>query len=159
MKDSVTLIIERLKASLPEGKFKTFYAGDPDLIPEFNLPCIVVELMDSRTEGGSTAERDVTDTVLVKVIYNKKDDWTGTIDPLNSTHRNLLDAVNKTDDNNTYLPDTLYGALLEPLNGDMRINRDSVLELGTLPRPENIVTAEAHLTLNVLHTVRVEQSI
>ena len=154
--DSVQLVLRLLKDALDGSGIKQFYDGDPDLIPEFNLPCIVVEQLTDETVGGTFREDDVRDTVLVKVIFNKKDDWTNDVDPTNTTHTKIRKLIGGRDlQSGDYLPGTVKGALRPELYGQRRIGSEMSVELGVLPRPEELITAEGHVTVKVDYSVDV----
>lgn len=162
--DVVQLIIDRLKTTIPTvvdaGGIKKFYYGDPDLIPAHDLPAIIVEQTSDLTENGSVAEHDVIDTVIVKVLVNKKDDWTGTANEnTESTHKKLRAFVGIPDATKRYPKNSVKGALIGTLAGDMRIMRDSSVEYGIQPRPEDVLTAEAHVTVRVEHSVRIDNAL
>lgn len=161
--DSVQLVRRLLMEALEPGEFKVFYDGDPDQIPTFNLPCIVVEQLADETVGGSYATDDITDTVLIRVIYNKSDDWTGHIEPTDTTHTKVRRAIGARDAvTGTYLPNTIKGALRPELYGDRRIGSNMTVELGSQVRPDQegagYATTEGHITVQIQYSVDIDPS-
>lgn len=153
--DSVQLVLGLLKAAFEDGQFKEFYDGDPDMIPLFNLPAIIVTQTADTTTSDTTNEDDIVDQVVVKVIYNKADDFTGDdVNPLDMTERKIRQAMAARDAvTGHYLPNTVKGALQANVYGDSRINKGMTIAYGTMPRPNDLYTAEGHLTINVEYSV------
>lgn len=69
------------------SQFKAYYNGDPDVIPDFNLPCVSVMKDSDQTGNGPTGLQRVTEELVVKVILNKADDWTATTDEVDLTEK------------------------------------------------------------------------
>lgn len=158
-RDSVKLILRLLRDGLEPGVFKEFYDGDPDFIPDFNLPCIVVEQLRDTTVGGTFGQDDVTDTVLVKVIYSKLDDASTDLDPQNTTSTRVRRAINARDEaTGDYLPATVKGVLRPNVYGTRRIGHELTVEFGAQLRPgpeRQTITSEGHVTVPVLYSVDV----
>lgn len=162
MKDSVQLVSELLKGSLtPTGEgvkpfFVTFYDGDPDLIPTFNLPALIVTKTSDTSEPATNVQDSITETLVVKAVLNKADDWNGDkADPTNLTEKKLRDQMEARDENGRWLPNTIKGALRKGLDGNRRIGERMSLEIGVTPRPNDLVTHEAHLTITIEYSVDV----
>ena len=150
--------VDKLREFLLEefgSAFKAYYDGDPDLIPDFNLPCISVVKNDDQTSNGPTGFQRVTEELQVKVIYNKADDWTATSDTVELTERKIRNIVEERDPaTGRYKPATLKHALLNRFTYEgLKLNQTMSFQLGTLPRSEDLVTEEGHLTLNVTYLV------
>jgi hypothetical protein len=154
-KDSVQLLLELLKDKLASRGFKEFYDTDPDEIPTANLPCVVVEQLSDVMTRASVAENDITDTLVIKVVMNKRDFERPDQNPENRTGRKLREIFNGRDaTTGRYLPTTVRGAVERvKLDGDRRISRDQALEFGVALRPNNMATYEGHLTIQILHSV------
>ena len=92
-KTLVDRIIELLKAQQGFSYFKKFYYGDPYEIPLHDMPCVAVELLRTEINAGPTGMDKVIQTVQIKLIYNKRDDFTtaptsevtGGVNPWNET--------------------------------------------------------------------------
>src|SRR5437867_4206443 len=77
-KTLVDVIIELLRTHEGFSHFKKFYYGDPYDIPLSEMPCIVVELLRTQILDGPTGMDSVVQTVMIKLIYNKRDDYGST---------------------------------------------------------------------------------
>lgn len=135
--------------------FKAYYNADLDVIPDSNLPCVSVVKNSDQTANGPTGLQRVTEELVVKIILNKADDWTATTDEVDLTEKKIRDMVEARDPNaGTYLPATLKHALLKRLTVDgLELNQAMAFELGVLPRSEELVTQEGHLTLTATYLV------
>lgn len=168
MKDSVELVIDQLIETYgpadpetnPNGEFKTYYNGDPEVIPAFNLPCVIVTQIKDDTAEGAIGEDDVTDQIRIKLVMDKRDDYTGKIDPLNLTEKRLRDLVGKRTAGNEYESGTIKKMLREALlDGVTAIAPTMAVEYGVNPRETlgesaNVEwTAEAWVTFSLQYIV------
>lgn len=137
-------------------QFKAYYNGDPDVIPDFNLPCISVVKNSDQTANGPTGLQRVTEELAVKIIYNKGDDWTAQNDEVDLTEKKIRDVVEARDsETGNYLPQTLKHALMTRFTvSGLEINQAMTFELGILPRSDELITQEGHLTLTVTYLVQ-----
>lgn len=144
------------------SKFNEYYSGDPEVIPKFNLPCIIVTQVRDDTTEGEMGEDDVTDQIRIKVIYDRSDDWTGSVvDPLNLTEAKLRDVVGTTPTKDgKYMPGTIKHALRSDLlEGVEAVAPTMEIEFGINPREtlgseDNVAfAAEAWVTFGVQHAV------
>lgn len=138
------------------SQFKAYYNGDPDVIPDFNLPCVSVVKNSDQAANGPTGMQRVTEELVVKVIYNKADDWTATTDEVDLTEKKIRDVVEARDaETGNYLSQTFKHALLNRFTvSGLELNQTMTFELGILPRSEELVTQEGHLTLTVTYLVK-----
>jgi hypothetical protein len=140
--------------------FKTYYDGDPEAIPLFNLPCIIVTQTGDETEADSWQEDAVTDQLTVKIVLNKKDDFNGDkVDPLNMTERKIRNFVSERDEmTGHYLPRTVKGAIRTmATDGITAIANTMNVEYGITPRIAGDgladLTAEGHVTFSISYPV------
>lgn len=159
--DSVQTVLKLLKAAIGEGGFfKSFYDGDPDVIPAMNLPALVVTKTGDDGEPGTNVQDDITETLVVKAILDKKDDWDNKVDPINMSERKLRGVMEARDrTTRKWLPNTIRGALRNEIDSDVphpTISQRHSLQIGVTPRPGNLVTHEAHLTITVQYAVDVD---
>lgn len=161
MKSVVDQTLELMEATFGDT-FKTYYTGDPDVIPVFNLPCVIVTQTRDDTTEGQQGEDDVTDTIVIKLVLNKADDYTGnSIDPLNLTEKRLRDYVSSIGDDGLYAPKTVKYALRNVLlEGDVEAVAPTMsIEYGLNPRnslgkASNVEwTTEAWVTFTTQHSV------
>jgi hypothetical protein len=74
-KTLIDRVIDLLKSQQQFNFFKKFYYGDPYQIPTSYMPCVAVELLRTQIEAGATGMDRVTQTVLIKLIYDKSADY------------------------------------------------------------------------------------
>ncbi len=150
----VTQLLEFIRAQFG-SQFKEYYDGDPDLIPEFNLPAIVVVKNSDQNSNGPTGMRRVTEQLVIKIIMDKKDDWHADVDPTQLTEKRIRDLVEARDPaTGAYLTTTLKYAIMHrfTVNG-LTLDDSMTFELGILPRPNEMFTQEGHLTLTLDYLV------
>ncbi|NQD39969.1 hypothetical protein [Glutamicibacter halophytocola] len=161
--DSVQRVLKLMKSTFGD-EFKTYYDGDPEVIPLFNLPCIIVTQTSDETVEAAMGQDDVNDSITVKVVLNKRDDWDNDkVNPLNMTERKIRDYIAKRDPaTGNYLPNTVKGAIRSDLlEGVEAVAPTMNVEYGLNPRAigENPkteyadLTAEGHVTFTVQFSV------
>lgn len=159
MKDSVELVLDALRTRMDQT-FKAYYDGDPDLIPDFNLPACVVTKTSDTQETATARQDEVTETIVIKAILNKKDDWTGAKELTNSTEKRLRQIMEERDETGRYRDTSVRGGLRYGLDGSRRMTGSISMEIGVQLRPTttgaDLLTAEAHLTIQLKHSVYVD---
>lgn len=136
--------------------FRAFYYGDPVLIPESMLPCIVVDTINSASDLGPTQFDDLTTSVIVKVIFNKKDDFNAT--PEQALTKQKVEFYTEGRDINTglYLPNTIMGILRTNITLEENASQFTAgVNYDVIIRPEDTITEESHTTLNVSAIIQV----
>jgi hypothetical protein len=158
-KDTVRLVIDLMKETFKGGPFKEWYDGDPEVIPDFNLPCLVVSLLGDTTTTETTASDQVVERVIIKVIFNKKDDWTTEVDPLNMTERKIREIIGRIEeDSGSYSMPTIKGVLRSQLSeNNLVLDDEMTVELGIAPRANDVLTAEGHVIITVGHSIGVQR--
>lgn len=160
--DNVQRIVKLMKETFAGGPFKEIYDGDPEQIPVFNLPCLVVDITGDTTERGAMSQDDVTEQIVIKVIFNKKDDWSNKVDPNNLTTRKIREIVAARDpETGLYGDQTIKGAIRRlSTKGLTAVGEDVTVEYGIVPRVDKqnpIITAEGHVTVPITYTVDVTE--
>jgi hypothetical protein len=140
--------------------FKTYYDGDPEAIPLFNLPCIIVTQTSDETEADSWQQDEVTDQITVKIVLDKRDDFDGDkVNPLNMTERKIRNFVGERDqETGFYLPRTVKGAIRTmATEGITAIAGTMNVQYGINPRVSGEgladLTAEGHITFPISYPV------
>ena len=96
--DNVQRVLNLMKTTFG-SEFKTYYDGEPEVIPLFKLHCIIVTQTTDTTTESAMGQADIEDTITVNAVLNKKDDRNGDkVDPLNLTERQILDYLDKRDE-------------------------------------------------------------
>jgi hypothetical protein len=157
MRDSVLLVKDALQAAIGnsfQDRQITYYDGDPGAIPASNLPAIIVELARDDMERDSTAEHDVADTIIVRIVFDKRDDWANDVSPTNLTSRKIQTLMSALDAaTGRFLPNTVKGVLARGIDGNQRLGRSIRTEYGTAVRPNKSITSEGQVTFTVLGSV------
>lgn len=146
------------------GTFKEYYDGDPDRIPLFNLPCLIVDQTTDTTVQAAFGQDDVTDRIVIKVVYNKADDYDGTdINPMNLTSRKIRDIIGRLDkDKPEYAEGTVKHLLRNALFEGVTILAEEIsVDYGVTPRDGleeefATLTAEGHVTFDMTRSVNTE---
>lgn len=157
--DSVQRVLNLMKSTFGE-EFKTYYDGDPEVIPLFNLPCLIVTQTTDTTSEGAMGQDDIEDTVTIKIVLNKMDDWDGDkVNPLNMTERKIRDYIGKRDEETgNYDKRSVKGALRCDLLEDVEAVAPTMnVEYGINPRalgPNEktayaTLTSEGHVTFGI----------
>lgn len=160
--DSVQLVLDAMRETFG-AEFKTYYDGDPEAIPVFNLPALIVTQTGDETAEGAFRQDDVIDRLTIKLVLNKRDDFTTKLDPLNTTERRLRDYVGKKSAaTGRYEEQTVKYALRHAaLEGVTAIAGSITVEYGLMPRTgltdkntlTELLTAEAHVNFAVQYSV------
>lgn len=148
-------VLRFLKDLFPNGPFNSFYDDDPDDIPLVNLPALVVEMQGDHVDTGNspTGADLVTEEIVIKVIFDKRADYKRQPEQI-STRRQIREIVSRRDANGVYLPESIKGALRSKLSLEQAVlDNDMRFEIGVLPRPAGVITAEGHLTISISYFV------
>ncbi|MFM9793302.1 hypothetical protein [Streptomyces turgidiscabies] len=159
--DNVRRILNLMKTTFG-STMKMYYDGDPDEFPpEFDLPALIVSQVSDSTVAGSFGQDDVTDTIVIKILLNKKDDWSAGANPDNMTERKLREYVGaRNPETGRFEERTVKGALRTfGTQGIVAIGRETTVEYGITPRANDVVTAEAHVTFPIQYAVDVDEAV
>lgn len=135
--------------------FKCYYDDDPEQIPDFNLPCLVVSQLGDTTDQAAFEQDDVEEELVVKVIMNKKDDFGMDVDPTNMTQRKIRELIGKRDPaTGDYDARTVKGALRKfGLSGILAVAPQMTTVYGITPRYNDMLTAEGHVVFKITYSV------
>lgn len=155
VRQPVEQLLDFLRAELGTA-FKVYYDGDPEAIPEFNLPAISVVKYSDQNDDGPTGFRRVDEMLQIKVIYNRADDYSAMDDHTELTEKKIRDVVEAIDpETGTYRQGTLKHALMNKFTMEGMTLSDSMLfELGSVARPGDMTTMEGHLTVTLSYLMR-----
>lgn len=145
------VILDLFRNTFNRGQFKMFRIGDPITIPESQLPALIVSETATDYTFGPTGFDDVTHTLLIQVILNKKDEIGKPSD--GSSLDETLDALiqGRDETSGEFMPDTILGALRRNITlGALIIQNTSKVRKGVIPRSEDLLTAEAHIDVEVI---------
>ncbi len=149
-KTLVDTIIDLLKQQQGFGYFKKYFYGDPYEIPLSDLPCIAVELLRTQINAGPTGMDEVIQTVQIKLIYNKRDDFTTAPTSEVTGVRSLESFAQGIDPSSSeYEQHTIAGILRRNFTlGNIANNQTIDIKYGIVPRRGG-PTSECHITFVV----------
>lgn len=153
--DCVVLIRNKLRDELG-SKFKAYWDGTPDPLSKSWMPAVCVSETKMTFDFSATGTDDNTHSILIRVIYNKRDDYGATlIEPnVDLTERKLrLDVMGRDPVTRQYLPNTILGVLRPNVTlGNWVIGNHGSVEWGVMDKADEagLETAEAHIQLTVI---------
>lgn len=157
---TVTKVLNLMKATFG-STFEAYHDGDPEAIPLFQLPCIIVTQTTDNTVEAAQGEDDVTDQITIKVVLNKQDDFDADkVKEVNTTEKRIRDLIALRDPKTgNYAAGTVKSAIRSALlDGALAIAPTMDIEYGINPRyaPGSEyadLTAEGHVTFSVEYSV------
>lgn len=157
--DTVTRVKNALRDEFG-SQFKTYYDGDPEAIPLFNLPALIVDQTGDDTQEGAMGEDDIVDHITVKVVMNKRDDFKNDrAEEVNTTARKIRDLVGKRDpETGDYDKHTIKSVIRSvTFEGVEAVANSMKVEYGIQPRPGGgegfaDLTAEGHVSFSVQYS-------
>lgn len=158
--DSVEAVLELMRSTFG-ADFKEYYDGDPEVIPTFNMPCLIVTQTRDETEEGEMGGDDVSDQIRIKVVYDKRDDFDGSrVNPVDLTEKKIRRIIAARDEQGKYSEKSIKGALRSALlEGVEAVAPSMTIEYGINPREtlgssDNVpLTAEGHVTFSIQYSV------
>lgn len=162
--------VDRILAYLEGGfgaKFHRYYEGDPIYIPQSLMPAICVMKLSGETKPSATGTNDLIEKILIKVVYNKKDDYGSNFsdDKIDFTERKLRRLVSARDPiTKEFMNGTIFGILMTnfTLGNEviqMNLTDDYAIDYRPAtsnPRGEVMLTQEAYVTVDLTMRVIVE---
>lgn len=157
--DRILDYLQNETIGLPPGYFKTFFYGDPLIIPISLMPCVAVEKVQTDIEAGPIQSDTLDTTVAIKLIYNKKDDFGTTPNEVTGVRalEQYAEAIDPT--TNQYSTITVMGILrkyftLADENSNYTVLDQKVsIKYGVVPRPEGTLTQECQIIIR-FHQLR-----
>jgi hypothetical protein len=146
-----TLLSERIINIIRDqfgSVFKAYFLGEPEMIPEAALPCVVVQKISGDVQVGATMTDIHTDQVVVHILVNGKDGF-GTPDNEDNISHELEVLVEGLDETTgTYIPTSLMYAIRHNLTLDSTvIDHVEKINYGATPRVDQPTIREAVITV------------
>lgn len=156
-------VIDRIKSLLMGtfgSSFKQYYEGDPVSIPKADLPCIILEKINTRIEPSATGTDQLAEEINIRVVLNQADDI-GTNDSDDLTAKKLRKIVEARDPSTGFFQtDTIMYSLRTNISlGGAAIDNTIDVSYDVNPRPESMVTSEAVISIIVTERVTVPNRI
>ena len=150
-------ILNLLKTNLGQaGPIKDYYFGDPWQIPATSLPCIIVDVIRERVTQTTMIKDDVTTSVLIKLVMNKRDDFDkpGREARVKRKLREILSGRDpSTGEYNT--ASVMYILRKNYRLGIGGTGQEAVVEFNDTTKNPGVVYAEARIALEVTERVTV----
>lgn len=145
-------IVDLLKQKLGSAIFKSYYDGDPWAIPQSLLPAVAVVKESEEFLAGPTGMDLRRSVITVKVIFNKKDEFGK--DPAGANIQRRMENIIAGLDPSTgeVSQSSILGIMrkhftVDTGSGPLVLDQLPSVDYGVVPRPDDVITAEAHVTL------------
>ncbi|WKK71451.1 hypothetical protein Q0F99_19115 [Rathayibacter oskolensis] len=153
--DSVTRVLALMERTFGTT-FKKYFDDDPGAIPAFDLPCVVVTELNDVTEGAAFGQDDVTETIMIKLVFNKRDGYANDkVEEVVFNQREIREMVGARDPvTGRFLDRTVKGAIRQYVTeGVTSVSEAMTTEYGVAPRSNGVTTLEAHVTFTLRYSV------
>ena len=149
-----------LKQYLADGVITSYYEGDPEIIGKSSLPAICIMKTDGSIDAGPTGTDENTDSITIKVLFDKSDDF-GATDNEDLTEKKLRLLMEDRDPVTGYWkPDTIIGILrtnytLGGVTLEQKMKPKYFIEKRATGTSDIMYTSEAHLSIETRELVYV----
>lgn len=149
-------IIRILKDAFGSATFKAYYDEDVLSIPQSCLPALIVEKERTTSVLGPTGMDRQEHSITVKIVFNKKDVFGRNPDDA-TVQRRLEELAEGVDDTtNEYSQSSVLGVLRKNITlGLAAQDMTSEVEYGINERGQDVITAEAHISVVVTDLITV----
>lgn len=130
--------------------FKVYRVGDPIRPGQSELPAIYVTESNVQVVQDATGYDGLIHNLLIQVVFNKKDEMGRPVD--GNTLDTILDnwIYGRDPSTNEYSTKSIMGVLRANLTMDnMTIQQEVTVKKGIVPRPEQEITAEGQIEIEV----------
>lgn len=131
---------------------KVIYDGDPIMIPEVDMPCLIVSAPSSFTDYLNTRDDETTTSIEISLVMNMKQ-YVGEGAAQHTAEKCAREImIERVKSNNAYMEDTVVGAIRKHLSGNTEyapLLSNFTLNFGTGSEREN-PTYEAQLSFSAL---------
>ena len=148
-------IIKYLK-DYGDKRIKTYYFGDPLIIPVSNLPAIIVNKKSNIISHGATGLDDSERTYTIKLVFNKKDELGKNPNEV-TVQRTMADIIEGTDTSG-WVATSVIGVLRKYFTLGDTINDQLVSIEYFLAERGDLITEEADININIKDFVSVIRS-
>ncbi len=148
-KTIIDTIKDLLVANLPTGYFRGFFYGDPVVIPTSFLPCVMIEKLSTQISHGPTGMDRMTTSVMIKLAYNRKEDFGKTPDEILGV-RKLEEFAEAIDDTTKeYSLVSVMGILRKNFTmGTVVLDQQVNIKYGVVPRMNDELTGECQIQVS-----------
>ena len=151
MDKTISLLKEALKAKLG-GKIKSWYVGDPVLIPDSAMPCISISPNSSAIIIADNQRDSRTHKIDISVIVDARQYFGSTpLEMVGTTF--LMETMSKENTDGTIDAATVLGVIRD--NMQLSTNRfmtgSVTIDYTTRRRTEDLITIESICTIEITH--------
>ena len=151
MDKTIILLKEILKAKLG-GKIKSFYIGDPILIPDSMMPCIYIAPSSSTISIADNQRDSRMHKIEIAIVIDARKFFGSTPNEMIGTTF-LMEIMSKENTDGTIDDTTILGVIRD--NMQLSLNRFVVgsvsIDYTTRRRTDDLITLESILTLEIEH--------
>ena len=144
--------VKRLLESTFGDFFRAYFEGDPIDIPQSLLPCLVIEKLNGPVNQTATGLDNNYSNILIKVIFNKKDDFGAQGGDVDLTERKIRHIIEGRDpETGGWLPNTIMYVIRHniTLDGTVVENNSVDVSYDVDFRPGDNITSEGYVTFTV----------
>lgn len=149
METTILKLKTLLEAKL-KGPIRSFYVGDPILLPESAMPCIAISPNKSDIEVTDNQRDSREHTIDIALIIDARQYFGASPEKMVGTTF-LMETMGKENANGTINSNTILGVIRENLGLDTNrfITNTSTIDYTTRRRTEELITLESILTIMV----------
>ena len=155
MKKTIELLKNILEGKL-KGKIKGCYIGDPWLIPESMLPCLMIAPERTETDIADNCRDNNTHTIGISLVIDARQYFNATPEQMVGTQF-LMETMESEESSTEISPNSVLGVLRDNLTLEVGTNRFisnvSAIDYTVRRRTEELITLEAIIHLDVQHIV------
>lgn len=155
--DGVQRVLRLMKDTFGDY-FKGYFNGELLNLTEEYLPCIMVTSPGAQVVSGPTTADDITETVIIVVVLNVKDDIGATTDTELTDYRVRKLVMGQDPANAQYLPNTVVFALRKHLtmNSDtLESSINAEFTPNARGSASDIATQEGYVTVTIKRRIYV----
>ena len=149
MDTTITKLKTLLEAKL-KGPIRSFYVGDPILLPDSAMPCIAISPNKSDISVLDNQRDSREHTIDIALIIDARQYFNATPDKMVGTQF-LMETMAKENADNTINSNTILGVIRENLSLDTNrfITETTTIDYTTRRRTSDLITLESILTVVV----------
>lgn len=144
-------LLRLFEQNFDKERFAWYREGDPIHLPASRLPALIVTETETGYDVGPTGHDQITHTIRIKVVLNKKDEMG------NPTVTSSLEAIldryvqGRSDTTGDFLSDTIMGVLRRNISiGNLAIEQTASVKKGVVPRPDDVLTSECWIDITIV---------
>jgi len=148
--DATIKLLKTLLEAKMTGEIRSFYVGDPIVIPDSSLPCISIMPEGTATEIADNQRDTRTHTIKIALIIDARQFFNSTPREMVGTTY-LMEKMSKENADGTIDSNSILGVIRSnlTLSSNRFVGNDVSIDYTTRRRSEDLITLEAVTTLTV----------